>query len=110
MNVCISQKVSEKEIFVLDVKTVYKSTLCKCSAKYIFPPWCVKRSASSNESFCVLNGGLNSRFCPGFKRLIKDGKPVDAGISNHPFVCNKAKRKLFIIMSDCECAKGGRNE
>ena len=60
-------------------------------------PWCDRWSDLINKSFCVLNGGLSSRFCPSATRLVVDETIVDDYISTDPSVCNKTERKLFDI-------------
>ena len=73
-------------------KDAYENKYCNCTAKYIYPPWCAMNQPNS-EPRCVLNGGLESSACPGAIRLTSFGKKVDDYTSDHPSICNKAKRK-----------------
>ena len=81
--------------FILVAKFAYENTYCNCTAKYGIPPWCGKWSIGIKESFCILNGGLKSKFCPGSKRYIKNGQPLNEGLSSHPSICNKAERRYL---------------
>ena len=67
---------------------------CNCTAKYTFPFWCVKWWSGINETFCALNGGSESKYCPGARGL----KGVDYYISSHPDVCSKAESKLSLYL------------
>lgn len=71
---------------------VFENTYCNCTGKYDSPPWCGRWSKDRNETYCVLNGGLKSIFCPKAKPYIRS---VDSYISSHPSVCKKALRKLL---------------
>ena len=77
------------KLSVADAKEEYEDTYCNCTTKAGSVPWCGKWSSKINESYCVLNGGLQAKHCPG-ARLLKS----DDYISSHPSVCNKSERKL----------------
>ena len=71
-------------------KRDYETNYCQCAPKHGVPSWCGKWSSKIKDSFCILNGGLQSKHCPGATRL----QGLNDYISSHPSVCNKSKRKL----------------
>ena len=73
----------------------FQNAYCNCTGKYMVPNWCEYWPGLINKSFCVLNGGLTSKFCPEATRLIIDGTEVDDYISSDASICNKSARKLF---------------
>ena len=78
--------------FILDSRKTYENNNCNCSEKYNFPSWCQRWEAKINMSFCVLNGGLKSKLCPGALQLKVKGKSVDDYISSDTSICNEAAR------------------
>ena len=60
--------------------------------------WCGKWSTSFDESFCILNGGSQSVFCPGAWQLTINGQYVDNYYSTDPLICQKAESKSIILV------------
>ena len=60
-------------------------------------PWCQRWSPSIKEPFCVLNGGLLSKFCPGAIPLripvTIHGQAFDDYYSSHSAICSKSDRE-----------------
>ena len=75
-------------MFVSGAKRDYENTYCNCSAKSLEPSWCGKWF-NMKEPYCILNGGLESRDCPGAWRV----KGIDFYASSHPSVCKKSESK-----------------
>ena len=79
---------------LLDNKVNFENTYCNCSGHYGgMPPWCGQWARDSNVSFCILNGRLKSRLCPGAKRLKISGEVFDEYFSSDPSVCKRAARR-----------------
>ena len=76
--------------FLLDQEIRYKETYCKCIKTNVAGPWCSRWSYTTSKSFCVLNGSLASKFCPGAMEMILNGRAVDDFISSDTYVCNKS--------------------
>ena len=83
----------------LETKNVYENTYCTCAEKLGIQAWCSKWSTSLDESFCILNGGVQSRFCPGAWQLTIDGREVNDYLSSDPFICAQAESKFSISTS-----------
>ena len=76
------------------MKIEFEDIHCNCTRKHGFPDWCEYwRASEITKPFCVLNGGLTSRFCPEAIPLNIDGKEVGDYFSSDKSVCNRAKRK-----------------
>ena len=75
---------------VTDTKRDYETNYCRCAPKYGVPSWCGKWSTEIKDSFCVMNGGFQSKHCPGAIRIVG----LNDYFSSHPSVCNKSERKL----------------
>ena len=75
---------------VLATKREYENRYCKCIKKHNFLPWCARWQFLTKGSYCLLNGGLKSEYCPGAIRLNNDYITADSS------VCNKALRKFFL--------------
>ena len=79
--------------FISDKRKKFEEAYCNCTGKYSVPPWCGNWSSTIKKPFCVLNGGLTSRFCPEAIPLNVHGKEVGDYFSSDKSVCNRAKRK-----------------
>ena len=71
---------------------------CQCASRHGLPSWCGKWSSTMDDSFCILESGLDSRYCPGARRLWKNNLRFDDYFSPHPSVCLRSKRKLQYLM------------
>ena len=93
-------------LIVLENQKTYENRYCTCAASREYPLWCRKWSATYNKSYCILNGGLKSKYCPGARRFQIDGRIVDNYFSSHPAVCRKSERKFkeFDIWHNCTLA------
>ena len=76
-------------MFVPDAERKYADIYCKCAEIDKEPPWCGKWSSEIKELHCVLNGGLESRDCPGAWSV----KGLDLYVSSHPSVCKRGERR-----------------
>ena len=76
---------------------MFENTYCNCTEKYDTPAWCGKYITGIKKPFCVLNGGLGSKFCPDAMRLEIDGTTVGDYISSDLHVCNKSIRKFSVV-------------
>ena len=81
--------------YVLEVKKQYDNEYCNCTEKHGMGAWCQKWSKFIKKQFCVLSGGLNSKFCQGALPLAMHGKDLNDYFSSHPSVCGKSARKLL---------------
>ena len=90
------QRIRILDTFDLDTRKMYEDKHCTCVAKFNIQPWCDKWSRGLHEPFCVLNGGMMSRFCPGSWQLTIDGRPVDAYVTSDPVICKKAESKSYV--------------
>ena len=72
---------------------MYENKYCNCTARFGIQSWCKKWSSSMDDSFCILNGGVLSGFCPGSWQLTIGGEKYDEYLSSDPFTCNKAESK-----------------
>ena len=77
----------------------YQDTYCNCTEKYELAPWCQRSSLFIREPFCVLNGGLQSIYCQGARRMMLDGRIVDDYTSSHQSICSKSVRKLYMFFT-----------
>ena len=78
---------------------MFESANCNCVAKRIakrnFVPWCTKLFPNNDELFCILNGGLNSKRCPGAKRLEWYLRTVEEYYTSDESACKKAASKFY---------------
>ena len=81
----------------------YVNTHCRCAQRHGIPSWCEKWFGNSERPFCVLNGGLHSKSCPGAYHLSIYGEIVNDYVSSHPSVCNKSSRKLSFYCHSLYC-------
>ena len=78
------------------IKRTYQHAYCHCTRKHEIPNWCEKWSSDYNKSFCILDGGLRSKFCPDVLRLSLGGRKVDDYLSSDPSICNESARKCKV--------------
>ena len=72
-----------------------ENAYCNCSEIH-GPPLC-RKFENNTELLCVLNGGTQSRYCPGAIKINElNGKQVDLYVSAHPSICRKALSKFLI--------------
>ena len=81
-------------MFISDTKRSYQNAYCNCAEKYEVQPWCAKWSNNTKKLFCILNGGLASKYCPGARRLRLDGQQLDDYFTSNPTICTRGERKL----------------
>ena len=86
-----------KLILFSDVKKAYDDEFCYCIPKYFGGAFCAKWWSIFDENTCILNGGLNGRYCPGARGITMNGTLVDFR-SSHPSVCNKSASKWPIFL------------
>ena len=108
---CNSHAFNQSILTISDSKALYHRTYCKCTEKHDLPAWCGNWADSKNYSWCILYGGLKSRFCPGAEQFKVNGSLVDY-FSYDVSVCNLSESKYFvdtfytdIIMKRCSSPK-----
>ena len=77
----------------LDIKISYQDTFCNCSEKYGKAAWCHNWWSVIREPFCVLNGGLHLKFCPGASPYAIYGQEFHDYYSSDSTICKKSACK-----------------
>ena len=89
---------NEDTNFVSDNKILFENTYCNCTTDNNRLPWCERWSSQINSLYCVLNGGIMSRSCPGATRLGINGRLVNEFFSSDSSICKRAERRSFITV------------
>ena len=79
---------------ILDKKKKYEMENCQCGTFEEYPntnSYCQRWSSRINESYCLLKGGLLSRYCAGATKLERHDIYRTADES----ICNKSSGKLI---------------
>ena len=77
-------------------RTEYEAEHCHCDTSDKYPhvmPYCNKWFDSHNSSYCILKGGLLSRYCPGSRKLT--GK--DMYVTSDESICNASIGEILIF-------------